>query len=290
MFYPQSKGKRFDELRYYCQFFDAVEVNTTFYRPPVADMARAWVRKTPSDFEFSIKVWQKFTHARQIGHEVERGEELWSPPTQEDVELFLAGLEPLADSRKLGVLLFQYPPGFHLTPENADKLVWTLKAFRNYPKAVELRHRSWSDRSSETKEILGEFRTSWVLIDEPKFASSVRQDFESAGEILYFRAHGRNSKNWWNPAETWMRYDYCYTLEEIREFAKELRRVIGERPDLQKSFVFFNNHAKGQAAVNAIMLNHEMGFPIKATPIDNLLRSFPQLSRTVLRPAQGRLL
>ena len=289
VFYPETKGKRLDELEYYSQFFDTVEINTTFYRPPAPDMAKAWARKTPGGFEFAVKVWQKFTHARKIGEGVGEKEEKWEGPTEGDVDLFRKGIEPLAESGKLGVLLFQYPPGLHCTEPNMDKLRWTLRAFKDYPKVVELRHRSWSDKSKETKEILKEFNSSWVLIDEPKFGSSVKQEFEPVGEILYFRAHGRNWQNWWNPREAWMRYDYCYSHEEVQQFAGELKRLTKERPDLVKALVFFNNHAKGQAVVNAIMLRHEMGIPIKSRPSQKLLTTFPQISGIVPKPAQEGL-
>ena len=67
IFYPagaQAKkgGRRFDELAFYAEHFDTVEVNSTFYRVPSVDMVRGWVRRTPRDFEFSLKLFQKFTH------------------------------------------------------------------------------------------------------------------------------------------------------------------------------------------------------------------------------------
>jgi uncharacterized protein YecE (DUF72 family) len=266
-----------------------VEINTTFYRPPAPGMAKAWVQKTPESFEFAVKAWQKFTHARKIGEGVSQKEERWEGPSQSDVDLFVAGLEPLAQSGKLGVLLFQYPPGFHFTEENVGRLRWTLGAFKSYPKVVELRHRSWSDRRDETRRLLEEFRSSWVLIDEPKFGSSVRQEFRPVGEMLYFRAHGRNAANWWNPPETWMRYDYCYSHEEIQEFGKELKSVTREGKGLNNAFVFFNNHAGAQAVVNAMMLSHEMGIPIKGAPVEALAKSFPQVSGIVPKPRQESL-
>ena len=268
VFYPEIKRKGFDELEYYSRFFNAVEINTSFYRPPAPAMSKAWVRKTPEGFEFAVKAWQKFTHARKIGGRVSEREGGWEGPGQGDVDLFLSGIGPLAESGRLGVLLFQYPPGFHRTEESIERIQWTLRAFREFPKAVELRHRTWSDRARETKDLLQEFGTSWVLIDEPKFGSSVRQEFERTGEILYFRAHGRNAANWWNPPEPWMRYDYCYSREEIRQLATELKRVMGQGGDLGKVFVFFNNHARGQAVTNAMMLNHELGIPVKGSPVD----------------------
>ena len=290
IFYPEARGKRFDELGYYAQFFDTVEINTTFYRPPSPDMARGWVRKTPEGFEFSVKVWQKFTHGRKIGERVEDAGERWELPGKEDVELFRKGIEPLWESKKLGVLLFQYPPAFRCAEENVERLRWSLEAFGEYPKVVELRHRSWSDRMEETRDLLVGLGASWVLIDEPKFASSVRQEREPVGEILYFRAHGRNAANWWNPPETWMRYDYLYSREEIQEFARKLKSITAKNSGrLKKGYVFFNNHARGQAVVNAFMLSHEMGIPIKGRPSESLIKNFPQISAIVPKPAQERL-
>ncbi len=277
VFYPEVRGKKLDELEYYSQFFDTVEINSTFYRPPSPGMAKAWVKKTPPTFEFAVKVWQKFTHPEKIGEGVKGAEEKWEPAAQGDVDLFRAGIDPLAESQKLGVLLFQYPAGFHCTEENIGRLRWTLEAFKDYPKVVELRHRSWSDRSGEIKGLLEESGAGWVVIDEPKFASSVRQDFEAVGNIFYFRAHGRNFAKWWEHGEAWERYDYLYSQEEIRFFGDKVREILQKFPG-SKVYVFFNNHARGQAAANAIMLKHEMRIPIKTAPMSALARAFPELS------------
>lgn len=155
---------------------------------------------------------------------------------------------------------------------------------------VELRHRSWSDRGRQAKGLLAEFGASWVLIDEPKFVSSIRQEFEPVGDIFYLRLHGRNWKKWWTHEQAWERYDYLYSQEEITDLAgdlKSMRRTHGER--LRKAFVFFNNHARGQAAVNGFMLSHEMGILIKGRPSEELLKAFPQISGMVPKPSQESL-
>lgn len=290
VFYPKVRGERLDELEFYSRFFNTVEINTSFYRPPSPSMARAWAGKASGGFEFSVKAWQKFTHARKIGEDVKR-EEMWEAPAQQDVGLFRQSIGPLAESGKLGVLLFQYPPGFHFSKENAERLIWTVRAFRDYPKAVELRHRSWSDRDRRTKGLLAEFGANWVLIDEPKFGSSIRQEFEPVGDIFYLRLHGRNRQKWWQHEEAWERYDYLYSPDEIGGLAQELKSMVDQRGErLRRAFVFFNNHAKGQAVVNAIMLSHEMGIPIKARPIAEMLETYPQVTGMVPDAAQRTLL
>jgi uncharacterized protein YecE (DUF72 family) len=58
VFSPEIRGKRLDELEHYSQFFDTVEINSTFYRQPSPGMAKAWEKKTPPTFEFAGMEWQ----------------------------------------------------------------------------------------------------------------------------------------------------------------------------------------------------------------------------------------
>lgn len=273
-FYPQRKPKGFDELAYYAQIFSTVEVNSTFYRPPAAAVTRAWAEKTPMDFVFAIKLWQKFTHPMKISRKT--SQESWEPPTQQDIDQFRDGIEPLAVAGKLGVLLLQYPAGFHCTAANMDKVEKTLRVFYDYPKAVELRHESWSFANSEIKSLLENHRASGVLIDEPKFSSSIRQESDTAGELFYFRAHGRNAKAWWRPKESWERYDYFYSRSEIKKIAERIRRAAAA-PEVKKGFAFFNNHARANSAANALMLCQELGLRPKAMPSEAMIARFPGL-------------
>ena len=214
-FYPDKKRKGFDELNYYAQIFNTCEINTTFYRPPSPAITKSWAEKTPDDFSFAVKLWQKFTHPIKISRN--KSEDKWEPASQSDFDEFRAGILPLAEAGKLGALLLQYPAGFHFSAENLEKIESTLKWFYDYPKVVELRHKSWSEKNPEIKALLLENRASGVLIDEPKFATSIRQPAEAIGEIFYFRAHGRNAKAWWNPKESWERYDYLYSSRGNRK-------------------------------------------------------------------------
>ena len=273
-FYPEPKRKGFDELAYYSQIFSTVEINSTFYRPPSGNSTAAWAKKTPSDFSFALKLWQKFTHPVKIGRK--KSEEQWETPTQDDIDQFRAGMEPLAEAGKLGALLLQYPTGFHCTPENIECVERTLQVFYDYPKVVELRHNSWSERHSEIKALLIAHRASSVLIDEPKFSSSIRQQVETIADIFYFRAHGRNAKAWWRPKESWERYDYLYARDEIKKLADRIKSATSA-PGIKKGFAFFNNHARANAPANAIMLSQELGLRLKAMPSEALIARFPEL-------------
>lgn len=274
-FYPEAKPKGFDELQHYSQIFNTVEVNSTFYRPPSQASTRSWAAKTPPEFTFAVKLWQKFTHPMKIGR---KGvEEQWERLTQADIDQFRAGLEPLADAGKLGALLLQYPAGFHCTAENIEQVEKVLRAFYDYPKAVELRHNSWSGTGPAIRALLSENRASGVVIDEPKFSTSIRQNFESIGEIFYFRAHGRNAKAWWRPKESWQRYDYYYSRDEVKTIAQRIK-TASSAPGIKKGFAFFNNHARANSAANAIMLSQELGLRLRAMPGEAMLATFPELA------------
>ena len=275
-FYPERKRKGFDELGFYAAIFNTCEINNSFYRPPSAAVAKAWVQKTPDDFSFVLKLWQKFTHSMKILRNSAR--EQWEPPTQADFDEFRAGILPLAEAGKLGALLLQYPAGFHFSEENAAKLEATLRWFYDYPKVVELRHRTWTEERDQLKSLLLENRAGEVLIDEPKFSTSIRQAAEAIGQIFYFRAHGRNAKTWWHAKQSWERYDYLYSRDEVKKHAERIQTAARNR-GVTKAFAFYNNHARANAPANAIMLSQELGVRLKSMPPESMAIQFPDLIR-----------
>src|SRR5688572_5660806 len=125
LFYPATRSKRrgtadFDELRFYAGHFDIVEVNSTFYGQPRPEAAKSWVQRTPRGFEFSLKLYQKFTHPKMFREAAltrAPGSEgalldLLSQVTQSDIDEYRAGIEPLANAGRLGALLAQFPASF----------------------------------------------------------------------------------------------------------------------------------------------------------------------------------
>ncbi|HET9705459.1 MAG TPA: DUF72 domain-containing protein, partial [Vicinamibacterales bacterium] len=228
---PEDRERGFDELRFYAERFNTVEVNSTFYGQPRANVSLGWVKRTPPEFEFAVKLYQKFTHP---GMTIDL-----SPVSQADVDAFKGGIDPLAAAGRLGPLLIQFPSTFQRTDEAVQYLGWLLAAFHGYARAVELRHRSWSDARTETAALLSAHRAAWVQIDEPKFDSSIRQDL-SAGEseIYYLRFHGRNAKEWWDHAESEDRYNYFYSDEELEPIAEKARAARDLR---KKVYLLMNN-------------------------------------------------
>jgi uncharacterized protein YecE (DUF72 family) len=244
LFYPLS---RTDELKFYSKYFNAVEINSTFYRPCAPKTAESWAKRTPADFEFTVKAWQQFTH--------KKGE--W---TREEIEEFKQGILPLVDANKLGCILFQFPASFKYTPEDHDRLKSLLDLFEGLPKAVELRHASWDERVPE----LASLDAVPAFIDEPKFKDSIRQDFQFVpGRFVYLRLHGRNFGKWWRHEHRNDRYDYLYKPDEIRPYAIRLKSVLDNK-NIQRAYVFFNNHPGAKAVANAVMMRAELDIPVAA--------------------------
>jgi uncharacterized protein YecE (DUF72 family) len=283
VFYPARSGSRptVDELAYYAEHFDTVEINSTFYRVPTVEVTRSWVRRTPRDFEFAAKLFQKFTHpamfAKAAGSE--------APATPADVREFQAALDPLASSGKLGPLLAQFPPSFTREPASLDYLDWLLRSFRGYQVAVELRHRSWSDGLAQTLDLLNAHGAAWVQIDEPKFRFSIRQDFlPNVTTFYYMRLHGRNAATWWEHEAAEDRYNYLYSAAELAPFAEAAE---GARRLVRKLYLYMNNHFEAKAVANAVMLKHQLGEPVTGTYPETFLERFPELRAVV--PAEPGL-
>ena len=217
-FYPRGKV---DELAYYSQFFNTVEINSSFYRPPNPGYVHNWARKVPADFLFTVKLWQKFTHPKM--YQQSTGQD--AAISREDVELFQRSLEPLANNGKLGALLAQFPPSFKNNGEGRQILEAVIRTFGHYNLAVELRHRSWSD-DDNTARLLRENQVSWVQIDEPKFGTSVAREIPVTSDMSYFRFHGRNAEMWWKGnSET--RLNICIPSRKLMSWpgrSKELRK------------------------------------------------------------------
>jgi uncharacterized protein YecE (DUF72 family) len=292
IFYPPRGTRGFragDELAYYAEHFDTVEVNSTFYRPPDAGLTRRWVQQTPPGFEFSVKLHQAFTHPMMRGRGAVFHRE-GSPvpaPTEGDVEAFRAGLEPIVAAGRLGMLLVQFPPAFHRTGDALDYLARVLATWRGLPLAVELRHRTWSDAAADTGALLGAHGATWVQIDEPKFRFSIRPGpLGAASEPYYLRLHGRNAAQWWEHESPDDRYNYLYSAAELREFAA----TAAAAGDRGKAYVYFNNHFAAKAVVNATVLKRQLGQPIKGEYRQEMVDRYPELDKVVPPSGEGRLL
>ena len=297
IFYPPSRGraKTFDELSFYAEHFNTVEVNSTFYGQPRADVCRAWAERTPAGFEFSVKLYQKFTHPEMFKGAMKRslpGDaaddrallDALARPNQADLDAFRSGIEPLASEGKMGALLAQFPPSFKDTPAAREYLASLVHAFAEYPVAVELRHRSWSDAIGDTLALLNTFGAAWVQIDEPKFKFSIRQNYlPNVKGFYYMRLHGRNVEKWWRHDKAEDRYDYLYSGEELKEFSETAGAA---RALVKKVYLYTNNHFSAKSVANAAMIKQQLGEPLDGEYPPEFVARYPELAGNVKSPSQ----
>jgi len=238
--YPSRRPKGFHEASYLAEFFDTIEINTSFYQPLRPDHAALWVERVSANsaFVFTAKLWQKFTHDPSA--------------TREDERAVRAGFDVLRKADKLGAVLLQFPFSFHRTPEAVIYLTAVLTRFADYPLVVELRHSSWQIR--DTLALLRDHQAGFCNIDQPIIGRSLEPSSETTAQVGYVRLHGRRYDTWFsdNPATpAYERYNYLYSAEELHPWVARTRTISQHARD---TFVVTNNHYQGKAVVNALQL------------------------------------
>jgi uncharacterized protein YecE (DUF72 family) len=246
--YPPH-GSRFDHLAYLASYFDTIEINSPFYRIPPPSHAKSWVRRVSSnpDFRFTTKVFRGFTHDKTS----------WS---DQDVRAFRDYLDPLMEANRLGAILLQFPWSFRNTPEALEKLTRLFGAFADYPRALEVRHSTF--QTSAFHAFLNEHEVAWVNVDQPLFDDSVEPADTATGPLAYVRFHGRNYEKWFAHQESWERYNYLYSAQELEPWVARIESMAQNRD----TYVITNNHFRGQAIVNAGELKTSLGQDGKVPP------------------------
>jgi uncharacterized protein YecE (DUF72 family) len=269
--YPARPEKGFHEATFLVDFFDTIEINTSFYSPLKPDLAVQWLDRIAANrrFLFTAKLWQKFTHERDT--------------TTEDVELVHAGFDILRDADRLGAVLLQFPFSFHNTPDSLARLNQILNDFKDYPLVVEVRHASWAQK--EFYELLHERGVGFCNIDQPVIGRSIKPSERVTSPIGYVRLHGRRYDTWFSddpaspPAE---RYNYLYSEEELKPWAKRVEHVA---ESTRATFVVTNNHFQAKGIVNALQLIHLLtGNKVKVP--DTLRSHYPQLEAIADEPSK----
>jgi uncharacterized protein YecE (DUF72 family) len=240
--YPARRPAGFHEAAYLSDFFDTIEINTSFYQPLRPQHCRHWIELVSANprFVFTAKLWQAFTHTRSAGAEDERA--------------VREGFDVLRDAGRLGAVLLQFPFSFHRTEENNAYLDKLLKQFSDYPLVVEVRHATWNDKAFYS--MLHERGVGFCNIDQPVIGRSMKPTERATARVAYVRLHGRRYDTWFSddpatpPSE---RYNYLYTQQELEPWAARIQHVA-EAGD--STFVITNNHFEGKAIVNALQLVH----------------------------------
>ncbi len=259
--YPRPKPRGFHEAGYLAQFFDTIEINSSFYHPPAEKTVRSWIRRVAHNpqFKFSAKLWQRFTHDRNAN--------------RADEKTVKEGFEPLLADGRLGALLLQFPWSFRNTKQNRAYVGGLVMMFVEYPLVLEVRHGSWNH--PDVFKMLAELGVGFCNIDQPVIGKSIAPSARATAPVGYIRLHGRNYENWFtsqdHPEE---RYNYLYSLAELEPWVERIRSVSAQT---QTTFVITNNHFGGKAIANALELIHLLRHQPVSVP-DSMLPHYPALA------------
>jgi uncharacterized protein YecE (DUF72 family) len=289
-FYPVGATSPEQRLKHYASYFDTVEVDSSFYAIPTSRMVSAWAERTPPGFLFHVKAYGALT-----GHGIapatlppELRELLPAADRDHDnvhitdpaliralAQASVGALEPLRAARRLGFVVFQFPPWFGYKNANLDYLLYCKELMAGLPIAVEFRHGSWltHHHAGALFDLLRQHRITYITCDEPQYGSLATAPLvpEITTSMAYLRLHGRNAENWLSHATP--RYDYLYRADELRSFAGEALRLSARA---RMVFVMFNNCHAGHAIQNAQELQEilkdpglaplDSGWPVPSAP------------------------
>ena len=213
IFYPDKETKR---LRYYSQFFDTAEMDSTFYNRFYSKMTKGtfigMAKATTEKFQFSIKVPETITHDKRLN--IDKG-------AITDFEEFLDKISPLKEANKLGAILIQLPPSFTVNEfKDIESFLKRLPRVNsnnyNYQYAIEFRHPSW--KTEGPWEMLKHYNIAAVITDSPaKENLQFLSDVVITADHSFVRFHGRNTKDhYW--------YNYLYSQQELKPWVDKNQR------------------------------------------------------------------
>jgi len=221
MFYPDGLPAR-EELAYFAERFNTVELNNPFYRLPTEEMFRRWRDVTPGGFHFAVKASRYITHIKRLRD------------VSGELALFLERADHLGP--KLGPILFQLPPNQQIDVGRLRDFLVLLSRNRRW--VVEFRHPSWN--TPAVYELLSNHAVALCI----PVGGGLYPDQVTTAPFTYFRMHRGQE-----PAGG-------FTIGELISWAAQIR---GLRHAGTEVYVYFNNDWGGFAIRDAIKLRELLG-------------------------------
>lgn len=229
VFYPDSKTPK---LSFYSKVFGTAEIDSTFYANPSRGLVLGWLKNTPSNFEFSVKLPKLITHDKKL--ELKNGVEI-------DLNTFLELVWPLHQAKKLGPLLIQLPPSFSANRKKVLEEFFQVLPSK-YRFAVEFRNKTWLKEKS-MRALLEKYNIANTIVDEPLLPV----DLSLTSDVAFIRWHGHGERPW---------YDYRYSEKEIEPWVEKVKDGL---KSAKKVYGYFNNHFHGYAIENGLEFMGMMG-------------------------------
>ncbi|WP_345953411.1 DUF72 domain-containing protein [Mucilaginibacter sp. PAMB04168] len=211
-------------LCYYGSLFNSVEINSTFYKLPLARTIERWATEVPDNFKFTFKLWQEVTHCKG---------RVFDP---ENIDRFMHIVNHAGE--KKGSLLIQFPPSVTISIVTLTGILSQIRLAdpnESWHVAVEFRNKSWYNDT--VFELLDQYKASMVLHDMPASAAPLEV---GEADFVYLRFHGPEGG-----------YRGSYTDDFLSEYASYVKEWL---EDGKTVYAYFNN-TMGAAVQNLITLN-----------------------------------
>lgn len=229
-FYPDNvKGTA--QLPYFAEYFDTVEINSTFYRIPRRTASQAWLKNTPDDFKFAVKMNRYLTHRKKL---------ILDEPGQERLKIFMDNVRPLKP--KTAALLIQLPPSFRANLPRLDEFLRAVKVRLGRNNKVDLafehRHDSW--QGDELNDLLRQHNVANVIATYP---GKFKPPYPVTADTAYIRYHATGAKP-------------DYKNKELDKWADYIDKLSSKT---KRIYIYFNNDYQGWAITNAEYLKIALG-------------------------------
>jgi len=215
-FYPTGLAQK-DWFKFYCEHFNTIEINSSFYKMPTEKSLAKWHHDSPTDFSFTMKAPRLITHYKKLKD--------CTNDLEEFLQIVNAGLQ-----EKLACILFQFPPSFSFTEDRLAQLVELLHTTSQ--NIVEFRHLSWWNEM-----VFDRLTANGIIFAGQSYPSSLPADVINTANTIYYRFHGKP-----------VLYKSEYELSVIENFLKEIPA------DTEQAFIYFNNTWGTGAITNAKQL------------------------------------
>lgn len=214
-FYPEEISQK-GWLKYYCEYFGTVEINSTFYRWQKESTIKKWKIETPERFIFTVKAPRTITHIKKLVNIKDQIKDFYN---------LLSNLE-----NKIGCILFQLPPSFDYNEKNFTKIKDLAAVIDNKKtNVIEFREKNWWNKN------VFDFLKNNNLVFCSVSGNGMPENIIADGKVVYIRFHsGEENGN--------------YSDEQLKFYAGKIRKI--NKP----VYVYFNNDAKAYAIKNALQL------------------------------------
>ncbi|HTL47843.1 MAG TPA: DUF72 domain-containing protein [Verrucomicrobiae bacterium] len=224
-FYPEKHGgDKESYLGFYARHFRTVELNNSFYGLPQRQTLKMWREIAPEDFLFAVKASRYITHIRRLN------------TPRASLDKFFRRVAHLKE--KLGPVLFQLPPNWHVNLGRLETFLKALPKGRDY--TMEFRDPSW--HCEDVYGLLEKYGVSFCIFQLARFLSPIRV----TSKMVYVRLHGPTKE----------KYKGSYSHRQLEEWATRIRAW---RKEKRSVYVYFDNDQAAYAVRNAAELNVLLG-------------------------------